>query len=186
MATKVTICSNAAILVGSKPIADLTEDTTEAQLTSNLFEIVRDELLRSHPWTFSIKRINLSASITKPAYGFKHEFNCPSDMLKLISVDNIYNIDFIFENKKILANQSSISIRYLYRNEDISSWAADFISALTYELAAQIAYPIAKSDSLRQTLLQKALYELRIAKSNNGFENPGQGINDNPLLSARY
>lgn len=187
MPTKVTICSDSSLLVGGNPIADLTDDTTEARLTSNLFEMVRDDLLRAHPWTFAIKRVDLSPLSTPPEYGFRYAFNCPSDMLRLLSVDNAQmGIHFVLENRKILADIASIRLRYVYRNEEVAGWAPDFVSTVTYELASQIAYPIAKYDSLRQTLAQQAQYKLMLAKANNGLEIPSQGIQGNPLLDARY
>lgn len=187
MVTKVTICSDAALLVGSPPISDLTDDTTEARLTSNLFEMVRDELLRYHPWSFAVKRVELSPISTPPPYGFKYIFNCPFDMLRLLSIDSTeICTDFALENRKILTNISSVKLRYVYRNEDAASWAPDFVSIVTYELASQIAYPIAKSDALRQTLAQQAQYKLMLAKANNGMELPSQEIHGNILLAARY
>lgn len=187
MTTKVKICSNAALLVGCTPIADLTEDSTQARLILNLFDNVRDDLLRAHPWNFAIKRVTLSPLTTKPNHGFNYEFNAPSDNLRLLGVDSLHiGLGFQFEGRKILSNANTINLRYVFRNEDVSTWSPDFISAVQYELASQIAYPIAKSDSLRQTLEQKAQYKLVIAKSNNAMENPSQRIQSNPLLAARY
>ncbi|MDF7671157.1 hypothetical protein PT276_08135 [Orbaceae bacterium ESL0721] len=186
MATKVGICSNAALLVGDIPIADLTDDTLPARLTLNLFDSVRDALLRAHPWSFAIKRVKLSPLATKPIFGYPFEFNTPSDMLRFVSLDNKHGLDFKLEGRKILANQPSINIIYVYRNEDVSTWPPDFIETVTYELAAKIAYPIANSDTLRQSLKQEAQYCLAVAKINNAIENPSPRLQTNPLLSARY
>lgn len=187
MVTKVKICSDAALLVGSTPIADLSDNTTPARLTFNLFDDVRDYLLRSHPWNFATKRVKLSPLVSKPAYGFKYEFNTPSDLIRLISIDSLtIGVDFKLEDCHILANVNSLNLRYIYRNDDVSTWPADFIAAVKYELASQLAFPIGKSDSLRASLEQKAQFSLVVARSNNGLENPSQRLTSNPLLNARY
>lgn len=187
MTTKVEICSDAALLVGSPPISDLSTNAPSVILTSNLFDDVRDNLLRAHPWNFSTKRVKLSPLVGKPPYGYLYEFKVPSDLIRLISIDSDHiGLDFRYEGGSILANASSLNLRYIFRNEDASTWPPDFISAVRYELAAQLAFPITKSDSLSQMLAQRAQYALTIAKSNNALENPSQILPRDPLLKARY
>lgn len=187
MAAKIKICSDAALLVGSKAISDETDNTTQALLTLNLFDDIRDNLLRSHPWAFATMRVKLSPLTKAPPYGYKYEFIVPADLLRLISIDTPQiGLDFRFEGRAILANVNSLNLRYIFRNDDVSSWPPDFISAVKYELATQIAYPITKSEALRQALEQKAQYALIVAKSNNSLENPSQRMPKDPLMQARY
>lgn len=187
MATEVSICSSAALLVGCSPISDLSDASIEAQLSSNLFELVRDKTLRAHPWAFATKRVKLSSTTSTPIYGFSHEFNTPSDMLRLLSVDSDHiGLNFRLEGRKILANSDTINLRYVFRNTDISSWTSDFIHVVTLELAAQIAYPIHKSDSQRQILTQQAMYAMSLAKAVNAQENPSQRLGNDPLYASRF
>lgn len=187
MATKISICSNAALLVGAAPIANPTDNTTAARLTFNLFDLVRDDLLRSHPWNFATRRVRLSPLTSKPAYGYLYEYNLPADCLRILGVDYpLTSSDFRYEGGLILTNTDSLNLRYVFKNEDVASWSPDFVSVVTHTLASLIAYPIAKSDTLRQTLEQKALFKAQIAKANNGLENPSQRFINNPLMQARY
>lgn len=187
MSSKISICSGASLLVGAAPISDSNDSTTPARLTINLFDDVQDDLLRAHPWSFATKRVKLSPLVSTPPYGYKYEFNKPPDMLRLLSIDSLYaGRDFKLEGGKILANVSALDMCYVFRNNDVGTWPPDFVNAVKYELASQIAYPIAKSDTLRQTLEQKAQYKLMIAKANNAMETPSQRFKGNPLLQARY
>lgn len=187
MASKVSICSGASLLVGAAPFSDMSDNTTSARLTLNLFDDVQDDLLRAHPWSFATTRVKLSPLASKPTYGFKYEFNIPSDMIRLLSIDSFYvGQNFKLEGGRILANVSALDLCYVFRNTDVSTWPSDFVNAVKYELASQIAYPIAKSDTLRQTLEQKAQYKLMVAKANNAMETPSQHFKINPLLQARY
>ena len=66
MATKVSICSNALLLLGDKTINSLDEGTDRASLASNLYDSVRDSLLRSHPWNCAVKRVILAPDTETP------------------------------------------------------------------------------------------------------------------------
>lgn len=187
MATKISICSNAALLVGAAPIANPTDNTTAARLTFNLYDHVRDDLLRAHPWNFATKRVKLSPLTSQPAYGYLYEYNLPADCLRVLGIDYpLVSSDFRIEGGRVLANTNSLNLRYVFKNEDVATWSPDFVAVVTYTLASLIAYPIAKSDSLRQTLEQKVLFKTQIAKANNGLENPSQRLISNPLMQARY
>lgn len=184
MANKTSICSDAALFLGSSPISDLEENTTQAMIFSNLFDDVVNDLLRVYPWSFALKRVRLSPLTSGPAFGFKYEFNVPSDLIRLMAV--YPKIPFKLESNKILADINSISVLYVFKNENIDAWSPDFIMAVKYQLASQAAYPITKSDSRVQTLEQLAQRKLAIAKQNNSFENQPQSIDGDFLLSARF
>jgi hypothetical protein len=51
MATDVSICSNALLMLGDGPISDFTTVNDRTRLCANLFPQVRDAVLRSHPGT---------------------------------------------------------------------------------------------------------------------------------------
>ena len=66
------ICNLALQEVGAQRILSLNDDTVEAKLCKDFYSNVRDELLRSHPWKFAIKRVALAeVSGSTPAFGFE-------------------------------------------------------------------------------------------------------------------
>ena len=61
MATAVSICSNALLMLGDNPINSFDESATpggldRARIADNLWPSTRNSILRSHPWNCAIKR----------------------------------------------------------------------------------------------------------------------------------
>lgn len=186
-ANAVTICSNALLKLGSRTIASLTENTDEARLCANLYAPTRDRLLRSHPWNFAIKRDILAPDVETPVFDYSAQFTIPPDWLKTLQVGTNYeNIDWRPEGRKILANASALSIRYIYRNEDEETWEPLAIHGLTLMMAAELAYPITESTGLRESLLQEMQMVLREARAVDGQDAPPEEFGDFPLLTIRY
>ena len=62
MASKsyVSIANLALISLGADTIMSLDEDSKPARLINNIYEFIRDEVLRSHPWNFAIRWASLA------------------------------------------------------------------------------------------------------------------------------
>jgi len=80
-----------------------------------------------------------------PVFDWSYEFTPPTDMLRLVSLDTIGD-EFNVENGKILANSSTILIKYVYQCTDTTLWPKDFINTFSFLLASYIAKGIS-SDS---------------------------------------
>ena len=117
MGTSVTaVCNRALTKLGAARITDISEDTRGARALISCFDQVRDHLLRSYRWAFSIKRTSLAASATTPAFGFTYQYVLPSDFLQLDQVNNEFPfvgqdsyistelVDYAIEGGMLLAN----------------------------------------------------------------------------------
>lgn len=187
MATKVSICSNALLLLGAKTINSLSEDSDRASLASNLYDSQRDAVLRSHPWNCAVKRVVLAPDATAPAFDYGAQFTLPGDWLRTISVGNEnYEVDYKHEAGKILANGTVLPLRYIYRNDNEATWDAMLVSAMELKLAAEMAYPITGSASMADMMHQKFLQTLRQARALDGQDDPPQTLGDFPLLNSRF
>jgi hypothetical protein len=189
MTTAVSICSNALMMLGKAPIASLEDESDRASYCANLYPALRDSLLRKHFWNCAIKRVLLSPTSEAPGFDYSHQFQLPSDFLRLYQVGtkNSPIDDFQLENRMILANVSSLPLRYVWRNEDENNWDTGLVQAATHAMAAMLAYPIVQSTSLRESMLQTAKDVLREAKAIDGQENPGDTFGEDfPLIRGRY
>lgn len=190
MTTAVSICSNALMMLGKDPIDDLYDDESDrAKYCANLYPSLRDWLLRKHFWNCAIKRVLLSPLTTAPAYGYSAQFQLPSDFLRVYEVGyaRAFVTDFQVENKTILANATQLPLRYVWRNEDENNWDAGLVQVATFFMAARLAYPVTQSTTLRDSMLQEAMRELREAKSIDGMENPSDTFGDEtPLIDGRF
>ena len=70
----VQICNNALIKLGANTITSLSDDTKPARLCNKIYTVLRDDLLRSHPWNFAIGRSSLAQLVDAPAFGFSFQY----------------------------------------------------------------------------------------------------------------
>lgn len=187
MATKVSISSNALLLLGAQSINDLTEENDRAQLAANLYDPVRDALLRSHPWNCSTKRVILAPTTTAPAFDYGYAFNLPADWLKTLQVGEARSaLDYVTESGQILADVAALPLRYIWRNEAEATWDSMLVHGMTLAMQAHMAYAITKSTSMRDSARQELADFLRRARAADGMDDPPETLGDFPLLQSRF
>jgi hypothetical protein len=185
--TDVSICSNALLMLGDKPINALTENTDRAKIAANLYPGVRDAILRAHSWNCCIARVALAPDSTAPAFDFSFQFSLPADFVKALQVGE-YGLEvyrFKIEGRKMLADDNPLLLRYVFRNENPATWDAALVDAVTLEMAARMAYPITRSASLAESMKKDARLALRLAKTIDGQDDSPDEVGDERLLAAR-
>lgn len=189
MATGVTICSNALLMLGSQTINDFAdeENLDRAKLCANLYPTVRDDMLRAHPWNCCIKRAVLAPDAVAPLFGYDYAFELPSDFARVLEVGSDgQQIDYLVEGRSIQANTTVLELRYVFRNVVESTWDAHLVKLVTLAMAAAMAYPVTQSASMQQTMEQKLETSLRRARAVDGQEDPPQTLGDERLYAARF
>jgi hypothetical protein len=187
MATGVSICSNALLMLGAQTINDFNEPVDRAKIAANLYPTIRDDLLRSHPWNCTIKRALLSPDATPPAFGYDNQFELPADFLRVLEVgQNGGQLDYLVEGRSVLANATSVELRYVYLNPVENTWDAGLVALLTLAMAAAMAYPITQSAALQSTMEQKLVMAKKVARAVDGQEDPPQTLGDERLYGARF
>lgn len=164
MATSVVgICNIALGNLGANLISSLGETTAEATLCNVHWDNVRRSLLSAHPWNFAIKRQQLTALSTAPVYGYKYAYQLPSDCLRVLTVDG--NYDYKIEGRRVLTNESTCFLKYVYDNTDVTSWTDSFVDLASTRLQLELAYGITKSTSQKEQAMQLYEYKLRDARN---------------------
>ncbi|HAA40906.1 MAG TPA: hypothetical protein DCE36_12625 [Pseudomonas sp.] len=189
MATGVTICSNALLMLGSQTINDFAdeENLDRAKLCANLYPTVRDDMLRAHPWNCCIKRAVLAPDAVAPAFGYDYAFELPADFSRVLEVGSSgQQIDYLVEGRSILANTTVLQLRYVFRNEVENTWDSHLIGLVTRAMAATLAYPVTQSAAAQTAQEQKLELTLRRAKAVDGQEDPPQTLGDERLYAARF
>ena len=119
MATDVSICSNALLLLGDNTIAALSPpDPTDAgTLCANLYPQVRDWILRQHSWNCAVKRVVLAPDVTPPAFDYSFQFSIPDDWLRTLQVgQRDQGVDYQMEGRKILCDEAVFYLVYVFKN----------------------------------------------------------------------
>jgi hypothetical protein len=185
--SEVQICSNALLLLGDETIASFDENTTRARLCSNLWDTVRDAVLRSHPWNCAMMRVVLAADATAPAFDWAYSFTLPADCLRVWTVgqDDSMPPEWEVENGKLLMDDAIGYVRYVHRLEDAARYDALLRLALTSGMAAALAYPITKSATQQEAMAKLHAMHMRSARTADGQEGTGEQGLDSPLIAVR-
>lgn len=189
MATGVSICSNALLMLGSQTINDFADQMNldRARLCANLYPSVRDDILRAHPWNCAIRRVVLAPDAAAPAFGYQHAFELPADLLRVLEVGSGgVQIDYLVEGRSIQADTTVLELRYVFRNEVESTWDSNLVAVVTQAMCAVLAYPVTQSTAKQTVEEQKLEIMLRRARAVDGQEDPPQMLGDERLLGARF
>lgn len=182
--TQTKICNLALIRVGAERISSISQDTKSAILLNAIYEQCRDDVLRAHPWNFAIKRDELAPTGSEPAYEYDYEYDLPNDCLRVLTPDS-NDIDYVIEDSKILTDESTLNISYIYRNENESSWDSNFASALAWKLASEVAYALTQSLKLKESCEKSYEKALREARTMDGAEGVLKGLEAVDWTNAR-
>lgn len=187
MATAVSICSNALLMLGDKPINSFAEASDRAKLAANLWPQLRDYVLRSHPWNCAVKRQVLSPLAEAPAFGFSYKFLLPGDWLRTLQIgEDGERPEYRIESRNILMNEGTCKLRYIWRNDNPATWDALLVHAMTLVMKTAFAYPITQAGSIEQLAQQVLAPILKQARAVDGQEDDVDYLDDSPLYVAGF
>lgn len=153
MASDVGIVNSAGIKIGVKNlITSLSDGTPLANLGANRYEEIRDELLRGHPWNFSVKRAKLARLSETPSYEYQYTYSLPDLWMRTILVaDNDHGdgyIDYKEEDGKILTSAEDVYMKYVSKVTNPNIMTPDFRELIAMQLAIEGAINITNSKSM--------------------------------------
>lgn len=193
MTSQVGICNQGLVKLGATRITALTDDTKNARACLAIYDVKRDAELAANPWTFAIKRAEIPASSTAPAFGWGYAYPLPTDFLAMVEVGTdytFYDTDtgalFSIETDSngslaILTDVSSpLQIRYVSRVTNAGLYPALFVEALACRLAAELCEELTQNLSKREAAWAERKQAVREAKRLNAIEQPPR---KNPLGS---
>lgn len=184
MISQVSVCNSALVNIGADRISSIDQDTKRAILLKAIYAECRDAVLRAHPWHFAVKRVTLAPNGTIPDWGFDFQYDEPNDCLRLLETSPD-DICFELENGKILTNENTLNIKYIFRQDDESSWDSCFAEAFGWKLSGKIAYAITQSITLVQTCEGKYKAAIAEARWASGVETPIKGLEADVWTNAR-
>jgi len=176
MASDVDICNSALNMIGASNISALTEDSKTARICNQRYTFIRDAVFRSHPWNSLIKRVTLAPDSTTPEFDFSYQFTLPTDpyCLRVLSLQDNDTVHTI-EGRKLLANESTVKLKYVARIVDTNEYDQLLIETLSARLAADISFALVNSTSLMQQM--EAMYDSKIREAR--FVDATEGTPDN-------
>ena len=201
--TKLSICSDALIMLGASPLSSFSEGTDSAQVCDRLYDDIYETVLAMYPWNFSYRKEQLARTTSTPVTEWKYEYQLPSSSIgsgvrALFTTTSTgarpVNEGWEILEDKLLTNLETVYVDFQFRPSE-AVLPTYFIQLLKYWMAWHIAEPvtdqITKGDYYK-TLAVGAPSEnnrggaFRQAAIINGQNQPNQVIEDFDLISVRF
>ncbi len=163
-----TICNMALTLLGADRIKTISDTTDKNSRECNaVYELIRDDVLTDHAWTFAQKRVALvEASDPDPVWTDDNvtiAYDLPTDFLQLNFV-NIRGALVKIEGSQLLSDTEGLEILYTFRQTDVTKFQSKFVQALAGRLAGELAMAIdGKSTTMER--LMTIYYEKKLPQA---------------------
>jgi hypothetical protein len=181
----VEVCNRALQKIGEGQITSLTDPSIAATECSRLYQPSLEKLQREHLWNFCKKRASLPAMGSAPAFEYSHQYNLPTDFLRLIDVGA--DVEWSLESGKILINQAGpLRIKYVALVEDPSKFDSIFREALASYMALELCEIFTQSRTKKEALFAEYEYTLRKASSTDAKEQHPMAIDESSWVNSRW
>lgn len=145
--SKLSICSDALILLGAKPLSSFSEGTDSAQICDRIYDDVRDFVIGMYPWSFTVKKTQLAQLVDSPVNEYTYKYSLPSDVLgsgvRAVYDSNSTGVTPINTGWEIIGNElntnlATVFVDYQHRpTEDVMP--TYFVQLLKYYMTWHIA-----------------------------------------------
>jgi hypothetical protein len=193
--TQVSIANQALLLLGADTISNFTNGTAVGNACSIIYPKVKATTLGMYPWSFSLKKAELSRLSTAPTAHFQYQYALPPDMLNSVprtvfasgSRGSPSIIDWTIQGQTLLTDRDQIFVDY---QQDIveGKLPTYFIQLLVYMLTWNLAEPI--TDQTEKGAYYKQIALGTVAENNRGgyFRTAINldGAGESPPVIAQY
>lgn len=180
--SKIGIISKALILCGEKPLQSLSDDRYGATVGSNLFELLYENEVQTHPWRFATKKAALSRLLVAPLNQWTYAYQLPSDCLVPSYVYPA--VPYEIYGDRIYTDATAVELDYRFKPE-ATSMPAYFALLLVYALARDMAKPITESDLAKKTWEAAYTRQRNAAMYADAQGRPNTQIQNSPFTDVR-
>jgi len=174
MASRIDIANAALSKIGAARISSFDEGSREANAVKARYDSLKLAELQRNLWTFSIRRAQLAADSSTPAFGRSYQYQLPADYLRKAPLDPFrsdYPDDALFEGRLLLTDSAApINVRYVSSTVEEESFDPLFAEALAARLAMELCEELTQSSSKRQSLASDYLFHVSQARSTNSIQ----------------
>lgn len=186
--SELEIMNSALRKLGAERIISPNDDSTRARLVKESYPLMRDKLLRSHPWRFSTSYQSIAQITPKPAdvYDYAYVFQLPVDCLRVFHTNLGIEEDWEeIEGLRIACNNSSLKVKFSRKILDVSKYDANVCEVLAGMVAADIAYSLTQSASMVEKMQQLVDKELAVARSYSAQTGSVRTVSSDDWINAR-
>jgi len=198
--TELNVVNRALTKLGEQKLTSLEQDKKTARVMSGIVDPVRDRFLRKNPWNSAIKRVQIAASSTAPAWGWTTAYPLPADYIKLLNVESSStvsnlsssknipkNIEYKIEGGSILCDETlALNVRYVSRETDMTRYDPSMIEALATLYAHEACMSLTEDSGLKNQLMAEYKEMIQEAKQLDGWEDDMQDFPTDSWIQATY
>jgi len=156
MSTDLQIYNLALHRLGCEKVSAVGDTSKRAVLLTDLYEVVRDNLLKKYDWSFAQKEVTLTVSditVSTP-FTYEFEYNLPADTLRIISEygGEIYKANGLL----VQSDAETLQLVYISKITAEASFSVEFVKSFYLELAAEASISLVQDKELRNSLLVEA------------------------------
>lgn len=173
------IVNVALILLGQPTILRMDDDNDVARTANTLWADVRDAVLSEHPWNRCTKILTLSKTPRDPGWvtterSYSYEYLYPADSLRILEPEDDlakWEAGVSSTGEAVIwSDTDGLTVKYIFRNTNVSQYSAWLSLALSKKMAAELALPITQSLSKATNAATAYDVHLRKAKGMDGQE----------------
>lgn len=196
--TKTSICNSALNDLGQPPFvvdADggAAQEYDAAAAVVEAYDQRFGRVLRSHPWNFATRRIELEADEAAPAFGYARAFSLPADCAKVWALDEgrhgknpVYKVEGDDGGMKILTDiEAPLHVIYIKRITDPSLFDDEFAEALSAEIASKAALRVLGSKTAARAFRAEAREDQADTRSSDAKENKALPVDEGSWTVGR-
>ena len=189
-AAKILIAKLACIEMGVKVITSFNE-AGNAQIIDAVYQDCLQEILEEHPWSFATSTIALTQTAFTPvdfgdgatiAYALPDQFlsiyklNYPSALIRqeMISGQNV-----------IISDTTGLIVKYVFKNDDPTTYTAKFRLALALKIAATCCFKVAEAIQNKMALESKYQMALLTAMTDDSKGSTADQMNADNIFIER-
>lgn len=183
------LCSAALTRIGANNITSLADDTTEALVANQNYEIEVVSLLTRYPWRFATKRVELSKLGEDANPPWKYRYQIPADRLLLQNVmQGGYPVDYDRYEEEIHTDTdnatTALILEYVYRVSE-GSWPPYFVDAVIDRLEAVFMKALTNKEQASARREEEAEVSYRLSKNLDARQQTTHRVRTGGVLARR-
>ncbi len=185
--TATGLCSRALIKLGAQSISSFEEETAEAHIADQLYDLTVDGLLAAYPWRFALTQVRLNRLAVNPTADFKYAYALPNDCVRIISAGHCLKgsgLSYRIHKQQLHTDSDHVILTYIARPSE-ESFPAFFVQALVAKLAAEFCLPLTESTSRTEFLCKIADTEIAQARLVDSQQAVPPAFQDFSLIEVR-
>lgn len=184
--TDLQLCNAALVKLGATPISSFDDADAAAAIAQSLYPLIVEAVLSAHPWSFTLKRAQLTAATGSPPVDFKRRYPLPADFLRALYIDNRgASPRYAVIGSELHSDADAVVLTYQFRPAE-ASFPAFFRTALVARLAADFCIPLTENISRAESLDRLAERELERAWVIDRSQDTPPLIADDTLTRVRF